>query len=41
VACSLRWADIDLECGNVHLRRIKNGDPSVHPPGLWAERCGD
>jgi type 1 fimbriae regulatory protein FimB/type 1 fimbriae regulatory protein FimE len=30
-ACSLCWADIDLERGNVHVRRIKNGDPSVHP----------
>jgi type 1 fimbriae regulatory protein FimB/type 1 fimbriae regulatory protein FimE len=30
-AGALRWADVDLERGNVHVRRVKNGDPSVHP----------
>ena len=30
-ACALRWADVDLERGKMHVRRIKNGDPSVHP----------
>jgi type 1 fimbriae regulatory protein FimB/type 1 fimbriae regulatory protein FimE len=30
-ACALRWADVDLERGNVHVHRVKNGDPSVHP----------
>ena len=30
-ACTLRWADMDLEHGKLHVRRLKNGDPSVHP----------
>jgi type 1 fimbriae regulatory protein FimB/type 1 fimbriae regulatory protein FimE len=30
-AIALRWADVDLERGNMHVRRVKNGDPSVHP----------
>jgi type 1 fimbriae regulatory protein FimB/type 1 fimbriae regulatory protein FimE len=29
--CALCWADVDLEQGNVHVHRVKNGDPSMHP----------
>ena len=31
--CALRWDQIDLERGLVHVRRLKNGTPSVHPIG--------
>jgi type 1 fimbriae regulatory protein FimE len=31
--CSLRWDQIDLGRGMLHVRRIKNGTPSVHPMG--------
>jgi type 1 fimbriae regulatory protein FimB/type 1 fimbriae regulatory protein FimE len=30
---SLRWDQIDLGRGLLHVRRIKNGTPSVHPMG--------
>jgi type 1 fimbriae regulatory protein FimB/type 1 fimbriae regulatory protein FimE len=30
-ACALRWADVDLEPGNAHVRRVKNGVPRAHP----------
>jgi type 1 fimbriae regulatory protein FimE len=29
--CSLRWDQVDLAQGFVHVRRIKRGLPSVHP----------
>jgi integrase len=29
--CSLHWDQIDLGRGQLHVRRIKNGTPSVHP----------
>jgi integrase len=29
--CSLRWDQFDFEQGLVHVRRLKNGRPSVHP----------
>jgi integrase len=29
--CALRWDQFDLEGGLVHVRRLKNGRPSVHP----------
>jgi type 1 fimbriae regulatory protein FimE len=29
--CSLRWDQVDLRQGCVHVRRIKRGVPSVHP----------
>ena len=29
--CSLRWDQVDLRQGCVHVRRIKQGLPSVHP----------
>jgi integrase len=31
--CTLRWDQIDLGRGLLHVRRIKNGTPSVHPMG--------
>jgi hypothetical protein len=31
--CALRWDQVDLERGLVHVRRLKNGTPSVHPMG--------
>jgi type 1 fimbriae regulatory protein FimB/type 1 fimbriae regulatory protein FimE len=32
-ACTLRWDQIDLPHGLLHVRRVKNGMPSVHPLG--------
>ena len=29
--CSLRWNQVDLEAGLLHVRRLKHGIPSVHP----------
>lgn len=29
--CALRWDVIDLEQGLIHVHRVKNGTPSVHP----------
>src|SRR5215211_9289645 len=29
--CALRWDQVDFEHGLLHVRRIKNGMPSVHP----------
>jgi type 1 fimbriae regulatory protein FimB/type 1 fimbriae regulatory protein FimE len=29
--CSLRWEQIDLAHGRLHVSRVKNGMPSVHP----------
>src|SRR6266496_3811971 len=31
--CALRWDQIDLAHGLLHVRRVKNGTPSVHPMG--------
>jgi integrase len=31
--CTLRWDQVDLGRGLLHVRRIKNGTPSVHPMG--------
>jgi site-specific recombinase XerD len=31
--CGLRWDQIDFARGLVHVRRLKNGTPSVHPMG--------
>ena len=28
---NLRWSQIDLKSGNVHVSRLKNGNSSVHP----------
>jgi type 1 fimbriae regulatory protein FimB/type 1 fimbriae regulatory protein FimE len=30
---SLHWDQIDLQLGLIHINRLKNGDPSVHPLG--------
>jgi type 1 fimbriae regulatory protein FimB/type 1 fimbriae regulatory protein FimE len=27
----LRWSDVELATGRLHVRRVKNGSPSVHP----------
>src|SRR5262249_42190081 len=29
--CSLRWEQLDLTHGRLHVARAKNGMPSVHP----------
>ncbi len=29
--CVLRWDQVDLKHGLLHVRRLKNGTPSVHP----------
>lgn len=29
--CALRWDQVDLEAGLLHVRRLKHGIPSVHP----------
>jgi hypothetical protein len=31
--CALRWDQVDFERGMLHVRRVKNGTPSVHPLG--------
>src|SRR5712691_11649819 len=31
--CALRWDQVDLRQGLLHVRRVKNGTPSVHPMG--------
>ena len=31
--CALRWDQIDFSRGLLHVRRLKNGTPSVHPIG--------
>ena len=31
--CTLRWDQVDLGRGLLHVRRVKNGTPSVHPMG--------
>jgi type 1 fimbriae regulatory protein FimE len=31
--CTLRWDQVDLAQGLLHVRRVKNGTPSVHPMG--------
>jgi integrase len=39
--CTLRWNQVDFEHGLLHVRRIKNGMPSVHPLGGGGIRKGD
>ncbi len=31
--CALRWDQVDFQHGLLHVRRMKNGTPSVHPLG--------
>lgn len=28
---NLRWSDIEMQTGRLHVRRAKGGTPSVHP----------
>jgi integrase len=30
-ACDLQWSQVELTTGRLHVRRAKNGSPSVHP----------
>ena len=30
-AVSLKWADVELRAGHLHVHRVKNGTPSTHP----------
>jgi type 1 fimbriae regulatory protein FimB/type 1 fimbriae regulatory protein FimE len=29
--CDLQWSQVELTAGRLHVRRVKNGSPSVHP----------
>src|SRR5207245_11416075 len=29
--CDLQWSQVELTTGRLHVRRAKNGSPSVHP----------
>jgi integrase len=29
--CELQWSQVELNTGRLHVRRAKNGSPSVHP----------
>jgi integrase len=29
--CDLHWSQVELATGRLHVRRAKNGSPSVHP----------
>jgi type 1 fimbriae regulatory protein FimB/type 1 fimbriae regulatory protein FimE len=29
--CDLQWQQVELNAGRLHVRRVKNGSPSVHP----------
>jgi integrase len=29
--CDLQWQQVQLNAGRLHVRRVKNGSPSVHP----------
>ena len=29
--CGLQWHQVELDHGRMHVRRAKNGTPSVHP----------
>src|SRR5262249_38599592 len=29
--CDLQWSQVELASGRLHVRRAKNGSPSVHP----------
>src|SRR5262245_29009116 len=31
--CDLQWSQVELAIGRLHVRRAKNGSPSVHPKG--------
>jgi type 1 fimbriae regulatory protein FimB/type 1 fimbriae regulatory protein FimE len=39
--CSLRWKQVDLVHARLHVHRLKNGMPSVHPlTGIELRACG-
>jgi type 1 fimbriae regulatory protein FimE len=39
---ALRWEQMDLKGGLLHVNRSKNGIPSVHPcAGLSCGHCGE
>src|SRR5262245_22798301 len=31
--CDLQWSQVELATGRLHVRRAKNGSPSLHPMG--------
>ena len=33
--CDLQWHQVELDHGRMHVRRAKNGTPSVHP--IWGD----
>ena len=40
--CDLQWSQIELATGRLHVRRAKNGSPSVHPmQGVLLRRADD
>jgi integrase len=39
--CDLQWSQVELATGRLHVRRAKNGSPSVHPmQATRYARCG-
>jgi integrase len=36
--CDLQWSQVELARGRLHVRRAKNGSPSVHPDAYSANR---
>jgi integrase len=36
---ALRWSDLELQTGRLHVRRIKGGTPSVHPVAATESRA--
>jgi len=37
--CDLQWSQVELATGRLHVRRAKNGSPSVHPMQGDYARC--
>ena len=37
--CDLQWSQVELATGRLHVRRAKNGSPSVHPMQGDETRC--
>jgi type 1 fimbriae regulatory protein FimE len=37
--CDLQWSQVELATGRLHVRRAKNGSPSVHPMQGDEIRC--
>jgi integrase len=39
-AVTLRWDNVDLAAGKLHVNRVKGGSPSVHPlAGISMRAC--